>query len=873
MELSRQEYPALLASLQPGQATTVLNDRIRLINKINADIADWLQERRRLEEAYVQGLRKLARRPQQDNGAALGIFQLPWQRIISATESLAASHETLAQKIEEDVERPLREYSNKNRELQSMPTVQSDLASLAKSLEAAQKKVDKVREKGPKAAEKLAAAISAVEEATQQWESRAPFVFEQLQAIDESRVNHLRDVLTQFQTHEVDQIERNRQTAESCLNVLLNVETADEIKTFAAKVNGGRPPPVFRRQDSSSAGTTPLPPPPRIHDDAASQRSGRSGHERTPPPVPEPRHTPLGGLRRLGTVMNRRKSIVQNPSGVGLTSPDKKHRAAFAPFRRGDPRDMPLPEGPPSTSGHDSVVQDPISPQSESARGPSESHVREDSETVAPIPETQPVPVTNGTSSVHHGPEIGQADMHSPPQDRVDSEGFSERPETIDEITRVQREAAGLAGMDEHALNLTIRDKPIQEDESEAKQAMDEMANTLRLQAQQSGVGVRRNVGTLRGRRDVRNTIFVPNPPLPGKEPSVPGLNPIPDVPLPSSSLLQNRRPVSPNAAEDHALSDTTSIHSSHTLHSLSGPATHPDLHEPGLNASIIETVSAWFSEGNVTKSSVFGELALAYNPVGEFPSRSDLIRLDNFPVLEKVAANPHFVIEAGDSGTGEDDQRGHYNIALSSISRSIPTVAFKYQVHIDASNISSYCPIIFNPAWNLEEFQASVIVAYSVNPSFTSTVPVTSITLRNLVLTVGLDISPEDEVTKQPREVVRATGAAMYPSTGATFRRKHSAVVWKIPEFEVKAGESGKFLARFTTTTSWPRKGKVEARFEHRTVDTGSKLGISVASADEPKESNPFADEIPGAPTKPSLNWREVPTVRKLVTGKYVSS
>lgn len=35
--------------------------------------------------------------------------------------------------------------------------------------------------------------------------------------------------------------------------------------------------------------------------------------------------------------------------------------------------------------------------------------------------------------------------------------------------------------MDEHGLNLTIRDKPIQEDESEAKQAMDEMANTLRL--------------------------------------------------------------------------------------------------------------------------------------------------------------------------------------------------------------------------------------------------------------------------------------------------------------------------------------------------------------------------------------------------------
>ena len=31
------------SSLQPGQAVTVLNDRLKLIGKINLDIADWLQ--------------------------------------------------------------------------------------------------------------------------------------------------------------------------------------------------------------------------------------------------------------------------------------------------------------------------------------------------------------------------------------------------------------------------------------------------------------------------------------------------------------------------------------------------------------------------------------------------------------------------------------------------------------------------------------------------------------------------------------------------------------------------------------------------------------------------------------------------------------
>lgn len=77
--------------------------------------------------------------------------------------------------------------------------------------------------------------IGSTDGAMGQWNSQAPFIMEQLQAADESRCNHLRDVLTQYQTHEIDQVERNRLTAEQCLNVLLTVETADEIKLFSVR--------------------------------------------------------------------------------------------------------------------------------------------------------------------------------------------------------------------------------------------------------------------------------------------------------------------------------------------------------------------------------------------------------------------------------------------------------------------------------------------------------------------------------------------------------------------------------------------------------------------------------------------------------------
>lgn len=201
---------------------------------------------------------------------------------MSATEAVAESHHTLAQKIEADVERPLREFATTNREVQGMSTISGNLASMAREIDSAKKKAEKLREKGAKAkASSVASAVADVENATLQWESQAPYVFEKLQAVDESRLNHLRDALTQFQTHEVDQAERNRISAEETLNVLLNIETADEIQTWAIRMRSEDRPPASRKGSSvatpsrSLAPPPPMPPPPAIPaDDDRSQKSG-----------------------------------------------------------------------------------------------------------------------------------------------------------------------------------------------------------------------------------------------------------------------------------------------------------------------------------------------------------------------------------------------------------------------------------------------------------------------------------------------------------------------------------------------------------------------------------------------------------------------
>ena len=193
----------------------------------------------------------------------LSVFRAPWQSIVGSIDSIAQSHSILAAKIEADVERPLKEFQTKNREMQAIGTIQGNLISIAKEVDLAQKKASKASG-GKSSANKVANATSDLEAANQQWDSQAPYVFEQLQALDESRVNHLRDVLTQLETHEVDQVERSRATAESCLNELLTIDTKDEVSTFVARntaMDGPAefPPPGSRGGQGSISSGAPLP--------------------------------------------------------------------------------------------------------------------------------------------------------------------------------------------------------------------------------------------------------------------------------------------------------------------------------------------------------------------------------------------------------------------------------------------------------------------------------------------------------------------------------------------------------------------------------------------------------------------------------------
>lgn len=175
-----------------------------------------------------------------NNTPLCSIFQPSWDKILHSTDAIAASHHLFAQRVEKDVEQDLRQFQQR-KEFQNMTTMSANLSAIAKELEDAKEKADKLTKKGGKAsALKVDQATARLESATGQWESQAPFILETLQALDEQRCNHIRDVLTQLQTHEVDQADRLRATANDALTTILEADTSKEVENFANRATGGR---------------------------------------------------------------------------------------------------------------------------------------------------------------------------------------------------------------------------------------------------------------------------------------------------------------------------------------------------------------------------------------------------------------------------------------------------------------------------------------------------------------------------------------------------------------------------------------------------------------------------------------------------------
>jgi F-BAR domain only protein len=317
---------------------------------------------------------------------------------------------------------------------------------------------------------------------------------------------------------------------------------------------------------------------------------------------------------------------------------------------------------------------------------------------------------------------------------------------------------------------------------------------------------------------------------------------------------------------DDGNASDTHSIRSGRSLSSsISTTVRHPELHEPGLSASIVETVSAWFSNGTIDRAVQIGEIALAYNSIESIePASIEIIRFNHFSSLEKVAPNPHFIEQL-------PNKEGSYTVSIPKLHKT--SVAFKYQVHLDSAKADSYAPLRFVPAWKMEPTQTLFMLNYAFNSSFSSKLPEgsNSITLSNVIIIVHID-------STAAAKIVRCQA-----SHGGVYARERHIVYWRLNDVTLTHDGPGQILKAKFITEGEPKPGNIEARWEltgEQLASVGSGISLSrmeggdtasAATAHEGEEKDPFADE--SATPTPTVSWADVKAVKKLRSGTYVAS
>ncbi|PFH59910.1 hypothetical protein XA68_11709 [Ophiocordyceps unilateralis] len=922
-DLARAEYPGLLATMMPGQAVLTLSERIKRINRINLEIADWLQERRRVEEQYALGLRRLAQHRVPNSNSELGVFHAPWMRILESVDRIAKSHHLFAERIEKDVEYPLRAYQQR-RDYQNMHNISSNLAVLARDLDDAQDKAEKLNRRGGKAnSQKVEAATTRLESAAQQWESQAPFVFETLQVVDESRVNQLRDLLTQYQTQEASQAQRAQDNAVEALAAMLEISTDKEIKDFARRaaenklplpsqpMHSSHPNPVrsvtrrlsmaaapLHRPLTASAPPPPPPPPPPVvapaghptgapaaAPTAATAGSTTGAASLGPPPAganppPPPAEDgvsdhdsfpadakPESKLRRLGTMFgNRRRQSVYG-GGSGPITPQRTGPAAFGRSTTSHSRGVsPRPsmsnlhqdhgrlsalDEMPNRLEHDAPATDDSGPPHAGTNGVSAGG--ENPPHLSATGAAADLVGMNGTHDVDvaavpppPGPPPGQqAAEGGPLSPAQDLEGYTVRAPMNDPISEAQREAAGEDA--DQLLKLNIQNKPIDEEDPEAKQAaLSSVANTLK-----AGTATRRS-STFRGRRDIRNTIYLPTPTSSIRESQSDGAMPsITGSPPLTSSSFSRPTPVAALASETSVAgtSDSQSVRSGNSLGSM-GHVRHPDMTGPGLHGSVIETVSAVFEDGEVKSAAITGEIAFVNNVSQAGGKTHETIRIKTVPRLERLGPNRIFV----QNSSAEQPQQ--FVLDVSPLARTM--TAFSYRVcsgESDSPDLGSRVPLLLKPAWKPQGEKLGLLLQYQLNPSAQLS---GSLTLHNVVFVVTYEGN--------------ATTAQTKP--GGTHLRDKHLVYCRLGDVTLTSSVQKMVCLIVGADGVAPTPGHVEARWECVTAGTdavGSGISISRLEEDGEKsaaatEDDPFADHGLAA----GQSWVDVPLQRRLISGKY---
>ena len=427
------------------------------------------------------------------------VFAAPWTTITSSIETIADSHAALASKIEAEAEQPLRQFASSSREMSAVSTMRGNLVAMAKDVDKAQQKLSKIQNKGDRAdSSKVASFNQELETALSDWKSQAPYVFENLQALDDSRFSRLKESLTQLVMNDNEAAQRSSSAwAPGCLDAVLNTQPSDEITAFALRsVQPTSETPMLAR-DSTAVRPSAAPftrSTSEFLTPGGSQRNVEAASQLSES-TQEKKKDRFGGLSKIGTVVkrSRNRDSIYGSSQLQTSEPSeqKASRLPFKRFGRGKSSNPALestPETPPAarSSPPPRLGSGMLRRPSSRAPSPAPQQTQVNPQTPGHINGSTFDPQSNVVSSNSHRSDLADlepqrpSDPVAPPeQDVTIGAQASQRPPDIDPITRAQQEANMERDGTTPAFNVNIRDAPIKDDTESSPAALADVATAL----------------------------------------------------------------------------------------------------------------------------------------------------------------------------------------------------------------------------------------------------------------------------------------------------------------------------------------------------------------------------------------------------------
>ncbi|KAI9000206.1 Muniscin C-terminal mu homology domain-containing protein [Gaertneriomyces semiglobifer] len=233
---------------KPKESLEILLKRLKRGVTLDEEVANYFRDRALIEERYANELARLTKKSSINNeGDFVGSFTDVWDQVLDAASQTSAAHMTFAKELSLNLEKTLRTRVQTDPDWSKLKQYESEFGKATREYDDRVikhlKAVTKSQRKGgsEKLDKKSAEALAAREVAKETWLPLAIETFQKFQAMDESRLNNLKETMSRFAELDSKHGATRAAISDGVLASAMNFDVAGDINAFCVQKTNMQP--------------------------------------------------------------------------------------------------------------------------------------------------------------------------------------------------------------------------------------------------------------------------------------------------------------------------------------------------------------------------------------------------------------------------------------------------------------------------------------------------------------------------------------------------------------------------------------------------------------------------------------------------------